>query len=125
MKTRAFGILNIAVMIFYLLRPVIPYIEYFLNKEYIEKHLCVQKDNPDNDCHGKCYLHAQLEKQSENQDANTNDNKNPVPENKIDDHLKTSQPVPEIFRSEKILSYYYPISKQESVISDIFVPPKK
>lgn len=40
-----------------------------INKEYIVKELCVQKEEPDNCCQGSCHLKKELEKQD---DANTN-----------------------------------------------------
>lgn len=43
-----------------ILRPVYPYIEYGLNKDYIAKVLCINKDKPTIECDGKCHLTKQL-----------------------------------------------------------------
>ena len=72
MRCKYFSILYLVVILFYLLRPLLPYFEYVINKDYIEKNLCVEKDNPENTCHGKCHLHDQLTRQSEPQDADRN-----------------------------------------------------
>ncbi len=38
---------------------------YELNKEYITEQYCVNKDKPEMDCCGKCYLSKQLNKADE------------------------------------------------------------
>jgi hypothetical protein len=44
------------------LRPVMPFIEYEINKKYIAEVLCENKDKPMMHCNGKCYLKKQLKK---------------------------------------------------------------
>lgn len=43
-------------------RHSLPYLHYNLNKEYVAKNLCVNKDLPESTCQGKCYLKDQLKK---------------------------------------------------------------
>ncbi len=124
MRFKYCGILYLGVILFYLLRPSLPYFEYVINKEYIEKNLCVEKDNPDNDCHGKCYLHEQLNKQSETQDANTNNDNKIAPDKKMDDHLQGSLTLPGYFEYEVVLSGFYSVPGTTAFNSLIFVPPK-
>lgn len=50
-----------------MLRPIQPYVEYFLNKEYIVEFLCINKDKPELKCDGKCHLAKQIKKQQENE----------------------------------------------------------
>ncbi len=45
---------------------------YVYNKSYIEKHLCIQRNNPHSTCHGKCHLVKKLE-----EDAQQNEKKLP------------------------------------------------
>ncbi len=45
-----------------------------MNQDYIEKNLCIKKDEPDNCCKGKCYLNKQLEEDEEKQKPQTSDN---------------------------------------------------
>ncbi len=47
----------------YVFRIVFPLIEYTVNYNYITEELCVEKDNPDNNCHGSCYLSKQIERE--------------------------------------------------------------
>ncbi len=46
-------------------------ISFEMNKEFIVKNLCEQKEEVDNCCQGSCHLKKELEKQDE-QDASTN-----------------------------------------------------
>ncbi len=50
-----------------MLRPVQPYVEYMLNQDYISEFLCINKDKPKLQCHGKCHLIKEVEKQQENE----------------------------------------------------------
>ncbi len=45
--------------------PLIAYFEYKVNYDFIVKNLCVQKDNPDNQCQGSCHLKKNLDKSDE------------------------------------------------------------
>lgn len=124
MRYRYCSILYLVIIIFYILRPSLPYIEYVINKSYIEKNLCVQKDNPENTCHGKCYLHKQINKQSEPSDAEKNDSRKIITDKKMDDHLKESLTIPAPFENEIILSCYSSVPGIVRFTSNIFVPPK-
>lgn len=44
---------------------LISWFEYELNYEFIVKFLCIQKDEPENLCHGSCYLKKNLERNEE------------------------------------------------------------
>ncbi len=50
-----------------MLRPIQPYVEYILNQDYIAEFLCINKDKPELQCHGKCHLAKEIEKQQENE----------------------------------------------------------
>lgn len=45
---------------------LISWFEYKLNYEFIVKFLCIQKDEPENLCHGSCHLKKNLEQNDEN-----------------------------------------------------------
>ncbi len=77
----AFTIITIYLMA--LLRPIFPYIEYLVNKEYIATVLCINKDKPEMHCNGKCHLTKQLKKASE--DENNSPSDLPKQYNKTDD----------------------------------------
>lgn len=41
---------------------------YVLRQDFIAEHLCVNRDKPEEDCHGKCHLRQQLERQQQRQE---------------------------------------------------------
>ena len=45
-----------------MVQPILPLIEYNVNKEYIASVLCENRDKPQLDCQGKCYLKKQIQK---------------------------------------------------------------
>jgi hypothetical protein len=47
-------------------------LNYTLNKSYIEKNLCENRNKPKCCCHGKCYLKKQLEKNDNEQNPSSN-----------------------------------------------------
>jgi hypothetical protein len=124
MKYRYYSIINLAVAFFYILRPALPYIEYAINRDYIEKNLCVEKLNPDNSCHGKCHLQDLLNKQAEPLDSETNESKRIIPDKRLDDHLKEYFTFPRLFVKDIQITEYFTVPDIVSPFSDIFVPPK-
>ncbi len=55
--------------VLWLIRPVLPYAEYVLNYEYISEVLCINQDQPELECDGKCYLRKQIQQQSDPEPA--------------------------------------------------------
>lgn len=47
---------------FILLRPILPVLEYAFNYDYISTRLCENRDKPELNCNGKCYLKKKLVK---------------------------------------------------------------
>ena len=114
------------VLIGYLLRPIMPFIDYALNKSYIEKNLCVNRNKPQSCCHGKCHLKKELAKQVDDSTAEKKtDNKkissnNEVKEFLVDLNNLTIVPTIKRTYTEKT-SYVYTFS----LASSIFVPPQQ
>ena len=52
-----------------------PYIEYAVNYNYIVSELCINKDKPEMNCKGKCHLSKQLEKTTQKQFPEKENNK--------------------------------------------------
>ncbi len=53
-----------------MLRPVMPLANYLINQDYIAEFLCINKDKPELECNGKCYLAKQLEEASAEKEKN-------------------------------------------------------
>ena len=61
-------ILSIAVLM--LARPLWPIAEYIMNYDYISNVLCENKNRPQLECDGKCYLAEMLAKESKQNEEN-------------------------------------------------------
>lgn len=61
-----------------MLRPVLPYMEYAINKEHIATTLCINQDKPELKCNGQCYLMQQLKAMATQQDADSQTQVPPV-----------------------------------------------
>lgn len=53
-----------------LVKPLWPIMEYVINYDYIANVLCENKNRPQLQCNGKCYLAKQLEKEQKDSDKN-------------------------------------------------------
>ena len=60
-----------------LLKPLWPVADYIVNYDYIVNVLCENKDKPQLNCDGKCYLAKQLAKEIED------DGKNPFEQRQV------------------------------------------
>ncbi len=58
------------VAILMLVKPLWPLAEYVVNYDYIVENLCENKDKPQLNCDGKCYLAKQLAKESKGRGKN-------------------------------------------------------
>ena len=52
------------------LKPVMPYLEYVINYDYIGSVLCINKDKPELECNGKCHLKEQISKVYDEKNGN-------------------------------------------------------
>ena len=52
------------------IKPIFPFMEYAFNYDYISKVLCINKDKPELNCNGKCYLMSKLAEESKSKEDN-------------------------------------------------------
>ncbi|PHQ29888.1 hypothetical protein [Leeuwenhoekiella nanhaiensis] len=56
--------------LFVFIRPILPVLDYAFNYDYIVEELCVNRDRPELECNGRCYLmQALAEEASRKKDA--------------------------------------------------------
>jgi len=118
------GILCLFILLFYLIRPVLPFIEYSIDKEYISQNLCIKKNIPGNCCQGKCYLLEQIKKNSEPLNSNTDTNKKNIPAQKVEDHLPSEGTSTIPIEKVCLLKANYSMRMIDSFYSPFFVPPE-
>ena len=61
---KSFSLFILSLFIWSILAPVLTVFEYFINYDYIVEVLCINKDKPELECDGKCYLKEQLSESS-------------------------------------------------------------
>jgi hypothetical protein len=122
-RHKVFSIICLFILLFYLMRPALPYLEYLLYKDYISKNLCIQKDIPGNCCQGKCYLEERLKKATEPIDANRDTNKE-IQDDKFKDHFLAEAKVNKPAEEEILQKKFYSATIIESFLAPVFVPPK-
>ncbi len=64
MLRKGFAIFFLCIYSLVVLKPLFPLVDYALNKEYISKNLCENRNKPKMNCNGKCHLMKQLKKAS-------------------------------------------------------------
>lgn len=53
------------ITLFIVVKPILPFVEYVVDYEYISTVLCINKEKPEMKCNGKCHLMKQLAKAAE------------------------------------------------------------
>lgn len=64
------GIFFLGLYLLAMLRPVLPWIEYYANKGYIQQFLCINQNQPKMACGGKCHLQKRLAETNDTDDEN-------------------------------------------------------
>jgi len=62
-----------------MMRPILPVLEFYANKEYIVTVLCENRDKPAMACGGKCYLEKEMAKVS-NTSSHKHDHSSNIPQ---------------------------------------------
>lgn len=118
----AIGIL--IVFCFTEIRPLLPYLDYFVNYEYISEVLCINKEKTISTCNGKCYLNQQLK---EAQQTEKQDKKTPTVEQKKIPMIVYDSELPRFLKTvseAKQNPKFYQFSIKDLSISPPTPPPK-
>ncbi len=67
---------SIFLTLFVVFRPLVPLVEYAVNYDYISEVLCINKNNSEIHCKGKCYLTKEIAKTNDNSSSPLNKTKN-------------------------------------------------
>jgi hypothetical protein len=124
MKSGIISGILLSVLAAYLVLPVIPIVDYLINKEYIAKNLCVNRDKPKSCCKGKCHLLKQLKKTSTNTENENKDRGKRVQYKELDEFL-VKKPCQTILQKAAINYLILNSSRLQLLsIAAIFVPPE-
>ena len=103
---------------------VLVVISYQVNHDFIVKYLCEKRDEPKNECDGKCWLKKELNKTEEENNNQLPPSKTEIPGDNFicqGDECKMKE-----FLAEGSFSYGYYQNQflTSGIIADIFHPPK-
>ena len=124
MTYKVLAIFQLVILVFYLLRPVLPYIEYAVNKDFIAKNLCVNRDKPKSCCQGKCYLQKQVKKSSETNDDKEKNSSKKIQNEDVKEFLSSHFAIPAIFVKDLITPINLETTLSSMFVSSIFIPPQ-
>jgi len=98
-------------------------LSFRINHKYIAAKLCVQRNNPHNECNGKCWLKKELEKSGDNESNQPSQRNEPTEFSFICDSEECD--LTDLFPVETDNKGFYPKeSPQSDFFKDIFHPPK-
>lgn len=123
MKYRILAILQLQLMLFYIGKPLLPYIEYAVFKDYIAKNLCINRDNPRSCCQGKCHLKKQIERTSETSETENKGSNKKVLSQEISVDIIAPVTIPKAFEIDMHRNANHEIAVPMKFVSPIFIPP--
>jgi len=125
MKSAIVSGILLLVMAAYLIIPVVPVIDYLVNKDYIAKNLCINKDKPKSCCKGKCHMVKQLQKTNKSTESDPQNTGNKAQLKELNEFVisKTCSYTAEITTHKYIV--YNILEFSQLACSAIFVPPKQ
>lgn len=97
-----------------------PYLNYQINYEYISSVLCINKEKPEVECHGKCHLNKELKKAAEEESQKSSTTRSSqIEEFPVNESTALSE---NIFLLEEINHVVY-LNKEYSAAQNISNPP--
>jgi hypothetical protein len=128
MLRKSFAIFFLCVYSLVLLKPLFPFVDYALNKEYISKNLCENRNKPKLNCNGKCHLMKQLKKAGAENPTEGNSTKGSSNQEENCFHVNSLFDFNPNLTSSQIASLFYinTINSKlpSSYLQDIFHPPQ-
>ncbi len=124
MKTGTISVILLLMLSAYIIIPVVPVIDYLVNKDYIAKNLCINKDKPKSCCKGKCHMVKQLQRANKNTDNDPKNTNSRVQIKELNEFIvsRTCSYIPKI--TSHTYFVYNILTSDQSACSVIFVPPK-
>jgi hypothetical protein len=125
MKTVVVSLVLLFIMAAYLIIPVVPVIDYLINKDYIAKNLCINKDKPKSCCKGKCHMIKELKKTNTTSEGENKTQGKKTQSKELNEFLIIASAKSSLFYND----FRYFILKSSHfhslALAAIFVPPKQ
>lgn len=124
MKSVVVSLVLLFIMTAYIIVPIVPVIDYLINKDYIAKNLCVNKDKPKSCCKGKCHMIKELKKTNSTSDSENRNSGKKTQLREVNEYLICNSAKLSLFYRD----FYYFMQKSSHFhslsIAAVFVPPK-
>ncbi len=104
-----------------MLKPIAPFVEYVIDKDYITKFLCINQDKPELECEGKCHLIKQLKKQEERTPVGLTVSMKEYPVGFVKIYSKKAKKQLLALKDKEL--FFYPSNYTFLYTADIFHPP--
>ncbi len=113
----------IVVSVLFMVKPILPLLDYGINYNYIVKELCVNKEVEKNDCNGKCHLKKELAQASDSEIPLSNEKKQNLFEFEFLLFIEHNS-VPLFLKAKKVVPYiHYSNLYANECYTPIFHPP--
>ncbi len=96
--------------------------DYEMNKEFIAKNLCENKEKPKSTCNGKCHLAKELKKQDKKENQTSNSQKEKY-ENQFYSEVKKSDVINTDLTNNQLVVLYQ-FTNYANYLDSIFQPPR-
>ncbi|MBK7181773.1 MAG: hypothetical protein IPH89_01945 [Bacteroidetes bacterium] len=96
--------------------------DYEMNKEYIAKNLCENKEKPKSTCNGKCHLAKELKKQDKKENQTSNSQKEKY-ENQFYSEVEKSDIINTDLTNNQLVVFYQ-LTNYAYYLDSIFQPPR-
>jgi len=121
---KIFSILTTLVLLMPQLINMVIIIDFNINQDYIAKVLCINKDQPEMKCNGKCHLTKELKKAEEPKENPKTEFVQLRNEILFCQHFINTKKINNIPEPTKTYAYQNPDFYKSDFVSDIFHPPK-
>ncbi|SRR5690554_1246100 len=110
--------------LYILVKPAVPVIDFVVNYGYIVAELCINRDRPELECNGTCYLQNELAEASQWDIPISQERKIPLPANELFfERPSVSTPTGNITRSSSITKFWTSPFHLELWARDLLRPP--
>lgn len=124
LRTRIISWTLLSFIVMYIAIPAIPVIDYLLNRDYIAKNLCVNKDKPKSCCKGKCHLVKQLNKTNPDKGKDKKELPNRIQLKQLQDFIISNSDESLFCNAERFLFCILQSPVTDQFLNRVYIPPE-
>lgn len=139
LEMRVVALITMVVYVWFLSKPLVSAVDFFVNQKEITEELCENKDEPILECNGKCYLMKTLQEDNNpfesnievEKDEQKKDSKNSSEKKQTKSNIKVYEVIPlgisiaETYRLNPEKNYKPYLAFMSNYSLDLLIPPPK